>query len=350
MTAVYATILNDHGFQFGWNLSNWPAASFGSGVAAEVRKAAKEQFGDLSDLFPFSSGIESKAFEGEDYICVSLVSINGTNIGGTFTSEETAELEAAARKAPLSPAELVTLLGSKWFSSERFTYIGPFKKPHGCWQHVAVHLGEWLNRVVLPDILERNRRRIHRALPRAPTFNVAEILNALWVLESRKNMTQGTGFLLEGLGLVTNSHVLADDLVAFRADSPRVEYPVKTVKKNDILDLAVLRLDVNIGQSLRKGSADKLNLLDQLMVAGFPNYRYGDTGIVSPGLVTGFRTVSGVRRVLTNALIIAGNSGGPVIGAEGSVIGIAVTGADSPQTATETENYGIIPVDAINCM
>jgi S1-C subfamily serine protease len=88
--------------------------------------------------------------------------------------------------------------------------------------------------------------------------------------------------------------------------------------------------------------------MDHVVVTGFPNFKIGDSGVIMPGLVVGFRPVSGVRRILTNALIIAGNSGGPVFDTGHRVIGIAVTGADRMEEAIETENYGIIPVDAIN--
>jgi S1-C subfamily serine protease len=91
-------------------------------------------------------------------------------------------------------------------------------------------------------------------------------------------------------------------------------------------------------------------MMDHLAVSGFPNWRGGDSGVVMPGIVVGFRTVTGVRRILTNAGIVAGMSGGPVLAAGNVVIGIAVTGADSMATVQETENHGIIPIDALKLL
>lgn len=54
-----------------------------------------------------------------------------------------------------------------------------------------------------------------------------------------------------------------------------------------------------------------------------------------------------IRRILTNAAIVKGNSGGPVFDCNSNVIGIAVTGSDSLTTAQDTENHGIIPVEAL---
>jgi hypothetical protein len=345
----YASLVNDPRAELKWNLSNWPAASMGSDIAATVHKAAKEQYPDLADMFPFGHGVEAKHHVGTNYICVSLLSISGAHLGGGFNPEEIAELEAAASHSPWTPDELVGLLGSKWFSEERFTYIGPYRKPCAWWQHAVVHLNAWLNKFVLPDILSRNQARVQRAIPAAPHFDPAPILDALWVLESEAESRQGTAFRLAGVGLVTNAHVLANDTHAFRAsgDTAFERMSIRVVQRNDVIDLAVLAIDSDVGGAIEGGTADELDLMHHLLVAGYPNYRLGDSGHVAPGLVTGFRTVSGIRRILTNAAIVAGNSGGPVIGADGKVVGVAVTGAERPDLTLLTENHGIIPIDAL---
>jgi len=78
-----------------------------------------------------------------------------------------------------------------------------------------------------------------------------------------------------------------------------------------------------------------------------PNYRYEDIGVIISGLVVGFRMVSGIQRILTNAPIVAGNSGGPVVGGDNKIVGIAVTGAEMMNLAQEIENHGIVPIDAL---
>ena len=61
----------------------------------------------------------------------------------------------------------------------------------------------------------------------------------------------------------------------------------------------------------------------------------------------GFRPTHGVRRLLVNAAIVSGNSGGPVLSTNNKVVGIAVTGADCTENVGSTENHGVIPIDAL---
>jgi len=200
--------------------------------------------------------------------------------------------------------------------------------------------------------LEVHRRagtRESAAAASTPKYAIAEVLSALWVLESEEQSQQGTAFDLEGYAVVTCGHVLHADTMAFRATDVSRRYPISVRARNDVLDVAVIQvIGSSIGGSvLKRGSADSLKQMDPLLVAGFPNYRLGDSGVAIPGLVIGFRQVSTVKRIITNVPIVAGNSGGPVLDASSRVVGIAVTGSDSYETAAATENHGIIPIDVL---
>lgn len=52
--------------------------------------------------------------------------------------------------------------------------------------------------------------------------------------------------------------------------------------------------------------------------------------------------------ILTDAPLIAGNSGGPVLDSHNQLIGVVVTGADRLENAQKTEKHGVIPIDALN--
>ncbi len=184
--------------------------------------------------------------------------------------------------------------------------------------------------------------------PTAPTVE-ALIARAVWVLECDICLRQGTAFYLRGNGLVSCDHVVCDHIRAFRPDAPGTKFNIDIVGRHSVVDLAVLRLrDADFSDDgLRAGTASALQTGDELTVWGFPNFRLGDTVQVHPGRVAGFRQVSGIRRILVSAPIVRGASGGPVLNRRNEVIGVAVTGAETMETAHETEDHGVLPINAL---
>ncbi len=118
----------------------------------------------------------------------------------------------------------------------------------------------------------------------------------------------------------------------------------------ETIDIALIEAPgLRLGKGLPRGSADGLKQLDHVAIAGFPNHNFGDTGILSPGIIVG-RQISSIRRLLVNAPIVAGNSGGPAINARAEVVGVAVSGSDTIEGARETEKHGIVPIDALDLL
>jgi hypothetical protein len=85
--------------------------------------------------------------------------------------------------------------------------------------------------------------------------------------------------------------------------------------------------------------------LDKVFVLGFPRYEDGATFAVRPGVVSGFKDYHKDRRILVNAEIEAGMSGGPVLDSSLKVIGIAKTGADTAGGLGDGYEHGAIPID-----
>lgn len=335
--------------QLEWKLGGDPLVTIGFAISDAMVSAVNRTTPDLSDLFPLLGRFELRGHIDEEWLIVRFSELLGPGAPSIGPLDDV-EIDGVRRLIePFEPrphVELHELLGDEWFSFQRFTYIGSYRNSYACWPNVRQHLFQWLNRMVLPEVLRRNERRILRAIPKPPQFN-PNIIRACWVLECEETSKQGTAFNLRGTGLVSCSHVLGSKTMAFHPDDVTNKYPVSVVKKHEGLDLAVLSIDHEIADGLVAGTADNLQNMNHVAVAGFPNYNLGDTGIFSPGLVIGFRTVSGIRRILTNAPIIAGMSGGPAVDGNNHVIGIAVTGAEIMDQAQETEKHGIIPIDAL---
>ena len=183
--------------------------------------------------------------------------------------------------------------------------------------------------------------------------DLALIRRTLWVLETAVDtndgavIVHGTAFALAGVGLVTCSHANYPGTEAFRPEEPNMRFQTTLIAEDPTVDLAIITIPSNQEAELLTGDVSSVNVADPAFVYGFPNYSRGDTGLRHAGTVTGFRTRSGIRRILVDAHIIKGNSSGPVLDGANRVIGVAVTGADNERDAPDTENHGVIPIDAL---
>ena len=165
-------------------------------------------------------------------------------------------------------------------------------------------------------------------------------------------MIQGTAFNLRGIGSITNAHVVdvAGRAVAFSAQKPSERREVSIKKINPIIDLAIIEIEGGEERDLLDFSRIDIAQMSHVAVCGFPNYNVGDSGIISPGLIIGRRNKSGIGRLLTNAGIVVGMSGGPAVNANNIVCGVCVTGAKLMNERYETEDQAIIPISAIDLL
>lgn len=155
---------------------------------------------------------------------------------------------------------------------------------------------------------------------------------------SVKGNTPGTGFLIEGSGyILTANHNLT---AAFGAeiDSSTVSVKFKdsripvqeayVVDRIENLDLALLKIPSNFDPWPTIPLADpatKPTVGDRVAGLGFP--AGGDLATVAEQSISALdTTVSGVRKpwYQTNLLLNHGNSGGPIFGADGRAIGVAI--------------------------
>ena len=164
----------------------------------------------------------------------------------------------------------------------------------------------------------------------------------------------GTGFLVDATGhIVTNYHVVEG-------------VPAVTVELNDGVtldgtvlgfdsanDLAVVRVDL-AGRAVvpaRLGDSDALIVGEPVAAIGHPFglQRTLTTGIISatsrtrPPLLSGGRLQRGL--IQTDAALNPGNSGGPLINADGEVIGVNAI-AESPVRGSVGTNFAV-PVNLV---
>ena len=160
---------------------------------------------------------------------------------------------------------------------------------------------------------------------------------ALWVLES--NEGQGTGFLLEGYGLVTCAHCVAAPTVAFRADAPDTHYRVNVIRRSKTLDLAILGFEPGaplVGGVLLPGDSANVQPATHVELFGFPSYAPGNAADRHPTTVTGRVLRFGIQMFTLNTPVFPGSSGGPAVDAGARVIGIIRSGYHNEEPAQGT--------------
>jgi S1-C subfamily serine protease len=171
------------------------------------------------------------------------------------------------------------------------------------------------------------------------TVEPDQSLNPFGLQEQQRRQALGSGFVIDKSGrIITNFHVVegAEDVeVSF---SNRDSVKARIVGKDPSTDLAVLKVDVDARAltPLQLGNSDRVRVGDSVVAIGNPlGYERSVTaGIVSalhrPLTAPNDFTIDDV--IQTDAAINSGNSGGPLIAANGKVIGV--------NTAIATGNTG----------
>jgi len=154
----------------------------------------------------------------------------------------------------------------------------------------------------------------------------------------------GSGFIVDQDGhVITNAHVVAgaQDLTVTLSDGTDV--PATVVGKDDLLDVAVLQLDLPAGTKIPGvvsfGDSSKLRPGDSVVAIGTALGSYPNT--VSEGTVNGMHRSLGGEYPLSamiqhDAEIWHGDSGGPLLDLQGEVIGINTAGIGSGMMGQDT--------------
>lgn len=159
----------------------------------------------------------------------------------------------------------------------------------------------------------------------------------------------GTGFIVDEAGnVVTNSHVVesgsAFDVTYF--DGTTVSATL--VGADSFQDIAVLKIDLGLGEAVPGtvpfGDSDLVQAGDPVIAIGTPYGEYANT--VTSGMVNAIERGldSGGGYDLPNLLqhdadIYPGNSGGPLLNADGEVVGINVAKAFTRQMGMDSDGF-----------
>jgi len=161
----------------------------------------------------------------------------------------------------------------------------------------------------------------------------------------------GSGFIISSDGLIlTNRHVVEEDNVDYTVIlSNGKEYKAKILARDQVYDLAILKIEEKNLKPLQLGDSDKLEVGQKVIAIGYALGELPNT--VSLGIISGLKRdivargssgrVEKIKEAIqTDAAINLGNSGGPLLNLKGEVIGINVA------MAPEAQNIGFaIPIN-----
>jgi S1-C subfamily serine protease len=165
----------------------------------------------------------------------------------------------------------------------------------------------------------------------------------------------GSGFVIDKTGyIVTNYHVISDAQAIYVSFSNSDAMKAQIVGTDPSTDVALLKVEASSRalKPLGLGNSDTVQVGDQVAAIGNPlGYdRSISAGIVS-ALQRSLRSPDGspIDRVIqTDALLSHGNSGGPLLNAQGQVIG--VSSAVANWSGGRQQNSGIgfaIPINTV---
>jgi serine protease Do len=134
----------------------------------------------------------------------------------------------------------------------------------------------------------------------------------------------GSGFIVAADGLiVTNRHVIQGARTVRVRLSDSREFPAQVIGVDAATDIALLRVKAGHLPALRLGSSEKISVGDAVIAIGNP---FGLGQSVTAGIVSARgRTLENdpyIDFLQTDAAINRGNSGGPLLSVDGTVLGV----------------------------
>ncbi len=146
----------------------------------------------------------------------------------------------------------------------------------------------------------------------------------------RKQKGLGSGVILTADGyIITNYHVVgvADEIKVALNDDTKKEYDAKVIGKDELTDIALVKIDAKNLPVIELADSDKVEVGDVALAIGNP---FGVGRTVTMGIISAIGRdlgrIDGTSHledfIQTDAAINPGNSGGPLVDLQGRMIGL----------------------------
>lgn len=178
-----------------------------------------------------------------------------------------------------------------------------------------------------------------------------KIEKSVFVLESQK-CVQGSGFILKGIGLLTNYHVTEDDdlydVQTYNQEKKVcVSNSINLVGRNRDIDYACYEWGAKSEDALELGNSNSIGIGSEVIMIGYPNYSKGNSPEIQEVKITSSRMFFGQTIYTVGGRVVHGASGGVVLDKEHKVVGIIRCGANSIQDTDSSAEQGIIPINFV---
>jgi S1-C subfamily serine protease len=151
----------------------------------------------------------------------------------------------------------------------------------------------------------------------------------------------GSGFVVSDNLIMTNHHVVGDSNSVVIKFSTGLQIIGRVVASNSGRDVALVRIDGTFPKYLKLGRTLPA-VGSEVYAIGSPlDEKYSAT--ISKGIVSGIRDSDDKKFIQSDVNIQPGNSGGPLIGSDGAVVGITVSGLFKGGSSTGINFF--IPID-----
>jgi S1-C subfamily serine protease len=235
--------------------------------------------------------------------------------------------------APHEPSSLslvflvfCVLFLAAWFLGPRLVEEYQYASAKGKLRAEYENAVEVLENQPLRQVSMASRLVAHKVKPSVVSIRARKLEDEETSFRRRDMMMGfGSGVIMSEEGyIVTNAHVIDDSETIFVTLHDRRNYRAVEIGRDEISDIAVLKIEADGLIAAQWGNSDELDVGSIVWAIGSP-YRYEQT--VTSGIISGKDRpgdrMGRVKNLLqTDAAVNPGNSGGPLVDENGNVVGI----------------------------
>jgi S1-C subfamily serine protease len=175
---------------------------------------------------------------------------------------------------------------------------------------------------------EQNNIDIYKSSQDAVVYVTSTVYQTTFFFQQVPVKEMGSGFIINSEGqILTNNHVVSGSSQVEVTLGDQSRYKAQILVKDRVNDLALIKIEPKKRLAhLNLGDSDRLQVGQKVLAIGNP---FGLAGTLTVGVVSALgRNIQGENNqdlegmIQTDAAINSGNSGGPLLDSQGTVIGI----------------------------